>query len=199
VNLGDAKWVYVFSCVMLSLIILSPTLAEVVTFPGGEQFSELWILGPNRMAEGYPFNVSAGDSYKVYLGVGNHMGGLSYYRVYVKFRNDSEPLPNRSAGLPSPLEPIFQYDLFLGNNETWEKELSFSFDGVLFEGGISRVSEVLIGGYAVDVNKVAAWNETSNAFYYELFFELWLYNSPISGFQFHNRWVGLWFNMTRLL
>jgi hypothetical protein len=198
-NLGDVKLVYAFSVVILCLIILSPTLAAFVPFPAGEKFSELWILGPNRMAEGYPFNVSAGELYKVYLGVANHMGDLGYYRVYVKFRNESEPLPNNTAGVPSPLEPVFEYDVFLGNNETWEKELPFSFDDVSFEGDVCRISKVLIGGYAVDVNKVAVWNETSNAFYYQLFFELWLYNATVSGFQFHNRWVGLRFNMSRQL
>jgi hypothetical protein len=199
VNFGDTKLVYVFSCVALSLIILSPTLAEVIPFPAGEKFSELWILGPNQMLEGYPSNVSAGETYKVYLGVGNHMGDLSYYRVYVKFRNESEPLPNSPSGAPSPLEPIFEYDVFLRDNETWERDLSFSFNDVSFEGSVCRVSKVLIGGYAVDVNKVAVWNETSNAFYYELFFELWIYNATVQGFQFHNRWVGLWLNMRRQL
>jgi hypothetical protein len=199
VNLGDAKLVYAFSCVVLSLIILSPTLAMFIPFPSGEQFSELWILGPERMLEGYPFNVSPDESYKVYLGVGNQMGDLGYYRVYVKFRNESEPLPNSTAGVPSSLEPVFEYDVFLRNNETWEREVSFSFEDVSFEGDVCRVSKVLIGEYAVDVSKTAVWNETSNAFYYQLFFELWLYNATVSGFQFHNRWVGLWLNMSRQL
>jgi hypothetical protein len=196
VNLGDAKLVYVFSCVALSLIILSPTLAEVIPFPAGQKFSELWILGPSHMLEGYPSNVSAGETYKVYPGVGNHMGDLSYYRVSVKFRNESEPSPNSTSGAPSPLEPVFEYNVFLRDNETWEREFSFSFEGVSFEGNVCRVSKVLVGGYAVDVNKVAVWNETSNAFYYELFFELWIYNATVQGFQFHNRWVGLWLNMS---
>jgi hypothetical protein len=127
------------------------------------------------------------------------MGDLNYYRVYVKFRNQSEPLPNSTAGLPSPLEPVFEYKVFLRDNETWEREFSFSFEGVSFEGNVSRVSKVLVGGYAVDVNKVAVWNETSNAFYYELSFELWIYNATVSGFQFYNRWVGFWLNMSRQL
>jgi uncharacterized membrane protein len=184
---------------VLSLIILSPTLAEVVTFPVGERFSELWVLGPDRMLEGYPFNVSAGEAYRVYLGVGNQMDDLNYYRVYVKFGNESELLPNSTAGLPSSLEPVFEYNVFLRNNETWEKELAFSFDGVSFEGNICRVSKVLVDGYAMDVNKIAVWNETDNGFYYQLFFELWIYNATVSGFQFHNRWVGFWLNMSRQL
>lgn len=196
-NLGDAKLVYAFSCVVLSLIILSPTLAMVIPFPSGERFSELWILGPNHMAEGFPFNVSSAESYKVYLGVGNQMGDLTYYRVYVKFRNESEPFPNSTAGLPSPLKPVFEYNLFLRSNETWEREVLFSFEGVSFEGDVCRVSKVLIGDYAVDVSKIAVWNATGNAFYYQLFFELWIYDAASAGFQFHNRHVGLWLNMSR--
>ena len=196
-NFGEAKLLYVFLCAVLGLIILSPTFAAVIPFPSGEQFSELWILGPNRMLEGYPFNVSVGEAYKVYLGVGNQMGDLNYYRVYVKFRNESESSPNSTAGLPSPLAPVFEYNLFLRDNATWEKELSFSFDGVSFEGNVCRVSKVLVGGNAVDVNKVAVWNETSSSFYCQVFFELWIYNATVSGFQFHNRWVGLWLNMSR--
>jgi hypothetical protein len=199
VNFENVKLVYVFSCVALCLVILSPTLASVVTFPEGEKFSELWVLGPNRMAEGYPFNVSAGEVYKVYLGVGNHMGDLGYYRVYVKFRNQSEPLPNSTAGVPSSLEPVFEYNVFLRNNETWERDLSFSFEGLSFEGNVNRVSKVLVDGYAVDVDKIAVWDETNNVFYYQLFFELWIYNATVSGFQFHDRWVGFWLNMSRQL
>ena len=198
-NFENVKLFYVFSCVALCLIILSPTLAAVITFPEGEKFSELWILGPDHMLGNYPFNVSANEFYKVYLGIGNHMGDLGYYKVDVKFRNQSEPLPNSTAGLPSPLEPILEYHVFLRNNETWEREFSFSFEGTSFEGNVSRVSKVLVDGYAVNVNKIAVRNETNNGFYYQLFFELWIYNATVSGFQFHNRWVGFWLNMSRQL
>ena len=198
-NLGDAKLVYAFSCIVLSLIILSPTLAMVIPSPSGERFSELWLLGSDHMLAYYPFNVSAGETYKVYLGINNQMGNLSYYRVNVKLRNESEPLPNSTMGLPSPLEPIFEYNVFLRNNETWEREVLFSFAAVSFEGDVCRVSKVLIGEHAVDVSKIAVWNETSNAFYYELFFELWIYDPAGSGFQFHNRDVGFWLNMSSQL
>jgi hypothetical protein len=125
------------------------------------------------------------------------MGDLGYYRVDVKFRNQSEPLPDSTVGLPSPLEPIFEYNVFLRNDETWEREFAFSFEGVSFEGNVSRVSKVLVDGYAVDVDKIAVWDDASKGFYYQLFFELWIYNATVSGFQFHNRWVGLWLNMSR--
>ena len=72
----DFKLLYVLSCIALGFIILSPTLAMVIKIPGGERFSELWILGSDHMAENYPSNVKAQEVYKVYLGVGNHMGSL---------------------------------------------------------------------------------------------------------------------------
>jgi hypothetical protein len=199
VNFRKLRSVYVLSCIVLCLIFLSPTLAVIVPVPEGQKFSELWILGPTHMMEGYPFNVSAGETYKVYLGVGNRIGHLGYYRVYVKVRTQSELSPNSSSGAPSSLESLFEYNVFLRDNETWEREFSFSFEGVSFEENTCRVSKVLVGDYAVDLNKVAVWNDTSNAFYYELFFELWIYNVASQSFQFNNRWVGLWLNMSKPL
>jgi uncharacterized membrane protein len=192
----DFKLLYMVSCIALGFIILSPTLALVVRLPGGERFSELWILGPSHMAEGYPFNVKSNETYKVFLGIGNHMGSFEYYLVYVKFRNQTEPLPNSQNGSPSVLGSIFEFRTFLRDNQTWEEEVSFSFEGVSFDGNVSRVSRVVINDYVLNVDKVAVWDEKNRGFYYQLFFELWFYNATTSSFQFHNRFVGLWLNMT---
>lgn len=196
-NFGTMRLLYVVSCVVLCFVVLTPLLAVVVPLPQGERFSEVWVLGSNHMMGDYPFDVSEGTSYSVFLGVGNRMGSLQYYKVLVKFGNESDSQPDNAAGLPSVLSPVFEYDVFLGDNETWERAVSFSFDGVSFNGDVARVSDVLINNYAINVDKVVVRNETDNAFYYRLFFELWIYNSAVSGFQFNDRWVGLWFNMTR--
>jgi len=199
VNFENVRRLYVFSCVVLCLVFLSPTLAVIVPFPEREKFSELWILGSNRMMEGYPFEVSPGENYHVFLGVGNQMGDLECYSVRVKLRNQSEPSPDSEAGLPSSLEPIFEYRVFLTNNATWEKEFSFSFEDISFESNVSRVTRLSIGGYDVNVSKVAVWDDANSGFYYQLFFELWVYNATVSSFQFHNRYVGFWLNVTKPL
>jgi hypothetical protein len=198
-NYEKLKLLYALSCVALSLIVLLPSLTAIVGFPEREKFSELWILGQNHMAGNYPFNVSAGALYTVYLGVANHMGDLGYFKVYVKLRNQSEPLPDRVDGLPSPLEPIFEYEMFLRSNETWERAFSFSFASVSFEGNVSRISKVLVDGYTVDVEKTAVWNKTNSSFYYQLFFELWAYNATVSSFKFQHRFVGFGLNLTKTL
>ena len=193
------KLLYMLSCIGLGLIVLSPTLAMVIQVPGGERFSELWILGPGHMAEDYPFNVAANEVYKVYLGIGNHMIGLEYYKVNVKFRNQTEPVPDAFNGTPSTLDSLLEYRFLLRDKEIWEKEILFSFEDVSFEGNMCRVSKLVIDGYALDVDKVAVWDEESGGLYCQLFFELWLYDAAVSSFQYHNRFVGIWLNMTRNL
>lgn len=198
-NLENVRRVYIFSCIVLCLILLSPTVAVVVPFPEGQKFSELWILGATHMMDGYPFNVSSGANYHVFLGLGNHMGEMEYYSVRVRLRNQSEPMPDYSTGTPSGLPTAYEYRVFLRSNATWETEFSFSFSGISFERNVNKISTILIDGYPVKVDKIATQDEEDNGFYYELFFELWIYNSRISTFQFHNRSVGFWINMTSQL
>lgn len=195
-NLEDFKLLYVLSCIALGFVILSPTLAMVVRLPSGERFSELWILGSDHMAEDYPFNVKEKEVYKVYLGIGNHMGSLEYYRVYVKLRNQTEPVPSMVNGTPSTLEPLLEYHAFLSDNETWEKEILFSFEDVSFDGNISKISKLVINDYTLEIDKVAIWDEENHGFYFQLFFELWLYDATAASFEFHNRFVGIRLNMT---
>jgi len=195
-NIEDFKLAYLLSCFCLALIILSPTLAMIIRLPSGEPFTEFWILGPGHMAEDYPFNVTAHEVYRVYLGVSNHMGGLEYYKVFVKFRNQTEPLPDSVNGTPSILNPVFEYRMFLRDGEVWEKEFLFSFDNVSFEGNFCRISNIIVDGYVLNVDKVAFWDEENKGFYFQIFFELWIYNATALDFQFHNRFVGLWLNMT---
>jgi len=189
------KLSYMLSCFVLGLIVLSPTLVMVITLPGGERFSELWILGPGHMAEDYPFDVRAGESYSVYVGVGNHMGSSSYYVVYVKFRNQSEALPNATAGTPSPLSPLYKYRVFLEDGESWEGPLNFSFSGVLLSGNQYLVERLRINGVVFTVDKLASWDGENNGYFYQLFIELWIYSADLDEFQFHNRFVGVWLNM----
>ena len=195
-SIGDLKLVYVASVAVLSLIIVAPTVMMVVTLPGGERFSELWLLGKNRLAEDYPFNVKVNEAYTVYLGLGNHLGGLEYYMVYVKFRNQTESSPDSLNGTSSVLEPLSEYRVFLGDSEVWEKEITFSFEGIAFDGNVCKISNLVLDGLVLNVDKVAAWDSATNGFYCQLFFELWLYNAAPSGFQYHNRFVGIWLNMT---
>jgi hypothetical protein len=195
-KIEDCKVVFVSVGLIGVLLFTSPTLGLVLRLPGGERFSELWVLGPGYMAEDYPFNVRADVNYLVYVGVGNHMGCSAYYVVYVKFRNQTESLPNATAGTPSPLPPLFGFRLFVEDGKSWEAKLRFSFSSVSFSENRSFVGSLMMNGVTFNVDKWASWDVENNGYYYQLFMELWIYNVEFQAFEFHNRFVGLWLNMT---
>ena len=196
-NLEEYRTVFVVGGLILCLVASAPALSLVLSFSGGgERFSELWVLGPGHMAEDYPFNVSVDESYLVYVGVGNHMGSSVYYVVCVKFRNQSEALPNATAGTPSPLSPLYEYHVFVEDGETWEAPLTFSFSGVSFLENRSLVGSLAINDVAFDVDKMASWDAENDGYYYQLFVELWIYSAESDEFQYHDRFVTRWLNMT---
>jgi hypothetical protein len=194
-NVDNAKLFYVLFCTVLGFVIFLPTIFSVLTLPSGEEFSQLWLLGSNHIIENAALNVSITKPFSVYLGVSNEMDALEFYTVYVKLGNLSDPLPNRAAGLPSPLQPIFEYNLFLKNGEEFEKELVFSFEDVSFEDNICRISRLVIDNHDVQVDKIVFMNQLSGVFSCQLIFELWFYNTTTSSFQFHNRSVWFWVNL----
>lgn len=195
-SLDDCKLVFIAAGLVGVLVCSVPAASVFVRLPGGERFSELYVLGPGRMAEDYPFTVSAGVDYLVYLGVVDHLGDAAYYEVYLKLRNSSEPLPNATLAEPSPLPVLYTYRVFLSDGQAWEGALSFGFDNVVFEGNVSVVGEVLVNGAVVPVGKVAAWDGENSGYYYQFVVELWLYNGTGRSFGYHNRFVSLWLNMT---
>jgi len=196
-NLEEYRTVFAVSCLILVLIGSAPALSLVVPFHGGgERFSELWVLGPGRMAEDYPFNVKAGESYLIYVGVGNHMGSSAYYVIYVKFRSQIEPLPNATAGTPSPLPPLFEFRLSIEDGKSWDAPVTFSFSDVSFSENITRVGKLTVNGVCFNADKSVPWDSENKGYYYQLFLELWIYSLESESFQFHNRFVGIWLNMT---
>jgi len=197
VNLEDYRILFIVATLGLSLVAASPALSAVVPFSGGsERFSEFWLLGPWHMAEGYPFDVGVNETYSVFVGVGNHMGSSEYYRVYVKFRNSSQPLPDIDNAVPSSLPALYEFRFFVGDGETWESRLNFGFEDVFLDGDSVFVGGVVINGVVFGVDSSASWDSEYSGFYFQLFFELWRYDLTSQRFEYHNRFVGLWLNMT---
>jgi hypothetical protein len=197
VNLEGYRSLFVVGSLALILVAAFPGLSVVFSFPEtGERFTELWLSGPGHMAADYPFNVSEGAEYLVYLGVRNHMGSSSFYNVQVKFRTQSEPLPNTMAETPSPSPTWYEYVVSVEEKETWETPLTFSFTGVSFLGNHCRLKSLEINGIRFDVDTSVLWDEENRGFYYQLLVELWIYQTESDTFEFHNRFVGIWLNMT---
>jgi len=196
-NLEEYRTLFVVGCLVLILTAASPMLGMIISIPkGSERFSELWVLGPDHMAEDYPFNVTVGDQYNLFVGVGNHLGYSAYYIVYVKFRNRIQPLPDASNSKPSSLPPLYEFRAFVADGDTWENPVNFSILEVSRVRNSFLMRRIGINDVVFSVDSPTNWDSENRGFYYQLFFELWLYNTTSQSFQYHDRFVGIWLNMT---
>ncbi len=196
-NLRQYHKVFTASSLVLMLIAAAPTLNLILAFPSAtEPFSELWILDSDHKAENYPFNVRVNEPYNVFIGVGNHMGSSAYYLVYVKFRNQTQPLPDPTSLVPSPLPPLYEFRAFVAEGGTWEVPMTFRILQASRQGDSMVVTRISINDVAFDVDTSTDGDSEDGGFYYQLFFELWLYNNTSENFQFRGRFVGIWLNIT---
>jgi uncharacterized membrane protein len=198
-KLEGYKLVFVVVGLIGVLLIATPALAGVIhlpSFPGGEHFSELYLLGPDQMAENYPSNIAVDQNYSVYVSVGNHLGASAYYVLYVKFGNETDLLPNNNLETPSTLQPLYEYRFFIQDSMNWERLLTFSVSNASISGNNSRINTLHLNGVTFNVNKPAVLNSNSTSFRYQLLFELWIYNSESGAISYNDRFVNLKLNLT---
>jgi uncharacterized membrane protein len=196
-KLGDYKLIFVAVGLIGVLLIASPAIAGAIRLPGGEQFSELYLLGPNQMAQNYPYNIAVGQNYSVYVNVANQLGSSAYYVLYVKFGNATDQLPNNTLGTPSPLQPLYEYRFSIPDGMNWQSLLDFSVSNATIQGNNSQINTLQVNDVTFSVDKPALWNSNSTTFTYRLFFELWLYNTQTESSDFNNRFVTLQLNLTQ--
>ena len=195
-NLEDYQVLFFVGTLGLALVAASPALSVALPFKDGyARFSELWLLGPGHMAEDYPFEVAIGETYSVFVGVGNHMGCSEYYVIYVKFRNGTQPLPDIDNSVASPLPPLYEFRFFVPDGESWESPVTFAFQDVSIEDDSVHVGVLSVNDVAFFVDGFSMWDSENGGFYFQLFFELWRYDVASQGFRFHNRFVGIWLNL----
>jgi uncharacterized membrane protein len=164
--------------------------------PEGESFSELYVLGPEQMAENLPFNVVTDQTYLVYLGVGNHLGASTDYICYIKLRNQTDPLPNTQTTTASPLNPLYEYRTIIQDGKNWTAPMTFSLSGLSVSNNQTLLQSLTINDKKFNVDKIAQFNQDNNGYYYQILIELWAYNPTVEAFQFQNRYVNFWLNAT---
>jgi uncharacterized membrane protein len=195
-NLGDYKLVFIALGLVGVLLIASPSIAQVIEFPPGEQFSELYLLGPGRMAQDFPYNIVPGQTYSFYAGVTNHLGSSAYYVLEVKLRNQTDSYPNATTGTPSSLPTLYEAHFALPDNQTWETPITFTANSATTSETQATVQTLTINTAVFNVNKPAQWDTNSTSFPYQLLFELWLYNPTTGKTEYNSRHVHLWLNIT---
>ena len=196
-KLREYRLIFVAAGLIGILLISSPFIVEVIRAPGGAQFSELYLLGPEGTAENYPYDIAVGQNYSVYVGVGNQQGSLAHYVLYVKFGNQTDQIPNATLGSPSPIAPLYEYRFSIPDGANWEQLLRFSVSHASIQVNNSQINTLQINDAILNVDKSAIWNSNSTIYTYQLFFELWLYNEQTGSVEFNNRYVNLPMNLTQ--
>ena len=195
-NLKEYRVVFAATALVLILLGASPLLNIFLSFPNkATPFSELYVLGKDHSMSEYPLAVTNDTDYRIILGIGNHMHEPSYYRVDVKFRNQTQSPPDSSNLTPSSLPPLYEYRAFVGDEHTWETTLVFKLRDITSDRNSNVVGNISINGETFIVNSLAAWDSQNGGFYYQIFFELWLYNATSNRFEYNNRAVWIWLNV----
>jgi hypothetical protein len=225
VNLTQYKALFFLVTAILALLTASPALQRILVYPQTEFFTELSLLGPGHLAENYPYNITSGENYSVFLGVSNKLGSCAYYKVEVKFRNETQSAPDSFSHTPSSLSSLFNFNLFVADEEGLEMPVNFVFNytfrdvartvysNVTVAGGLGQNATIeqraeninllqanfeslKLNGQVLNLQGYSDWNPVNRVFYGNLVFELWIYNSTIGSFQYNQRSVDLKLNMT---
>ena len=195
-NLTEFKVLLLVVVAVVALLVASPVLQRVLVYPQTEFFTELWLLGPEHMAQDYPHNITRGETYGLFLGLDNHLGEFAYYSVQVKFRNQSQSGPDSINRTASNLAPLYRINAFLPNDASWELPITFSFD-YSYDPAVSRVDfrSMQFNNAALNLDGYSTSRSSDgNVFFGDLIFEVWIYNSTIADFQYHERYVDLKLN-----
>jgi hypothetical protein len=183
---------------VVALLVASPVLSRLLILPRTEFFTELWLLGPNHMAEDFPYNVSRYENYSMFLGISNQLGHLAYYSIAVKFRNQTQLAADMFNRTYSSLPALYNISAFVPDEQVLELPLTFSLN-YSYNDVLSRIEfhSLSLNGVFLDLTDyTTTWNSSRNEFMGNLFFEAWIYNSSTGNFQYHDRFVSLRLNMT---
>jgi hypothetical protein len=183
----------VIAILIVALVMASPVISKYLVPPQTEYLTELSILGSYHNAT-YPFNLTSGDIYPLYLTVTNRLGESAQYQIQVKFRTPTQSAPNSFEHTPSSLPSICDFTFFVADKESYELPLNVSF---IYQENLREVelSKLVVNDNQVDASTRVAWDSRNDAYLGNLFFELYLYNYETGDFEYHQRYVSLWVNL----
>jgi hypothetical protein len=196
-GLSQYKTVILVVTTALALLIASSSIQQLLVYPQTDNLTEFWMFGPNHDAA-YPGNVTADQTYRLYLDVTNHLGSAAYYNTEIKFRNQTQPGPGSFNRTSSSLPALSSIAMVAANNQTAEATLDISFQYHVVNGTTSTLymDNVTVNGFAIDASATTiAWDKENDGFYGNLVFELYIYNGTTNAFQYHQRYLSLWLKM----
>ncbi|MBO3810290.1 MAG: DUF1616 domain-containing protein [Candidatus Brockarchaeota archaeon] len=98
----------------------------------GERFTEFYILGPSGKAEGYPTNLTLGESGVVIIGVVNHEYEEVSYRIIISLDNETI---GAIDGIRLKHEELWQQNYTFTPQKTGEK---MKLEFLLYRDGVDE-------------------------------------------------------------
>jgi uncharacterized membrane protein len=184
--------------VVLALFVASPAIQQLVAVPQTTYLTELSLFGSYHNAT-YPYNVTVGQNYPLYLNVENRLGSCAYYLIEVKFRNQTQSTPDSFNHTSSDLSSLGKISFIVANNEAMQLPIDISFQYKLDGNNKDQLDmqNIIVNGFSLSVSPTTiAWDPQRIGYYGNLFFELWIFNDTTNAFQYNQRYVSLWLNMT---
>jgi len=162
----------VIAILIVALMVASPVISKYMVPPQTEYLTELSILGPHHNAT-YPFNLTSGDVYPLYLTVTNRLGESAQYQIQVKFRTPTQSAPNSFTQTPSSLPALFDFTFFVEDKESYELPIDISFIYQKISGREAELNELVVNDNPVDTNSIrVAWDSRNDAYLGNLFFDI---------------------------
>lgn len=168
-----------------------------------DQFIQLGLLGPNKIAEDYFVNdnpnLAVGTQVSWYIYVNNQMTNSQNIIVKVKLLNSTMQQPNDTTHNPSPENSIIDFPESLNVNGTQLIPFNWSIADIAPQGNSIAITTLIINGQTVNVNVPITPNTPLC-----MVFELWVYNQSSheyafdweSANQLYSASVTMWFNLT---
>lgn len=179
---------------VLALIIAAPAIEQALIFEQSEPLTELYLLGPYHNAT-YPYNIGENETYRVYVNVRNLLGSNANYNLQVKFRNHTQSAPDSFNKTSSNQPALTTLSFSVGDNETYELPIDFSFQYEPDKALHTRLDmqNIIVNGATLNLNTTSIeWNTVQDGFFGNLIFEIWIFNNSTNSFQYHGRYVSLW-------
>ena len=178
-----------------ALLLVSPVLQQFLVVPQTDFFTELSLYGQYHNAT-YPYNVTAAQTYQLYLDVANHLDQDAKYIVEVKFGNETQSAPDSFNHTASTLPSLGNYSFSVSNNQTFELPITFSLQYIL-NSKVNQLNlqNITLSGRTETLSGAFAWDTQNRGFYGNLYFELWIFNDTTGSYQYNQRFVSLWLNL----
>lgn len=191
------------SIILALIIILSGTYYTYTHFlPQYEdQFISLAILGSEKsLGNYYPYDDSTlGINIPIqwYFRLFSNKPEIHNVLIKVKVLNKTQPSPNSTLCLPSPIRTAVEFPITLEGNETLIYSFFWQISNVEYFDDNVVITELTANNLTIPLN-----TSSINGNNFRLIFELWVFDASVDGYTFIQKgftdrcvWNQMWFNV----